>query len=61
MSKIIEDIKLRAKKNKKVIVLPETMDDRILKASDIILREGIADIVLIGNEDDIKNLLSYSE
>lgn len=54
MSKLIDDIKLRAKKNKKVIVLPESMDERILRASAIILRDGIADIILIGSEDDIK-------
>ena len=55
MSNLIESIKLRAKKNKKVIVLPETMDERVLRASDVILKEGIADIILIGDENKIKN------
>ena len=45
----IESIKERAKKNKKTIVLPETMDERVLEAGSIALREGIADIILIGN------------
>lgn len=53
MNKIIEQIKERAKKNKKRIVLPETMDRRILEASSIVLKEGIADIILIGKEDYI--------
>lgn len=53
MSQIIERIKERAKKNKKTIVLPETMDRRVLEATEIILREDIADIILIGREDDI--------
>lgn len=54
MSSIIENIKLRAKKNIKTIVLPETMDRRILEATDKILKEGIAKIILIGNEEEIK-------
>ena len=33
----IEKIKLKAKQNKKTIVLPESMDNRILKAAKIIL------------------------
>lgn len=49
----IDEIKLRAKENKKTIVLPETGDRRTLEAANTILLEGIADIVLIGNEDDI--------
>ena len=53
MSTIIEDIKLRAKKNKKTFVLPEVMDRRILEATEIILKEGIADIILVGKEEEI--------
>ena len=55
MSSIIERLKERAKKNKKTIVLPETMDKRILEATEIILKEDIANVILIGKEDDIKN------
>lgn len=51
----MERIKSRAKENKKVIVLPETMDRRILEAADIVLREGIADIILVGKEGEICN------
>ena len=54
MSKIIERIKERAKENKKTIVLPETMDRRTLEATDMILREGIANIILIGKEEEIE-------
>ena len=50
----IDDIKARAKQSKKTIVLPETGDRRTLEAADTILSEGIADIVLIGNEEEIK-------
>ena len=50
----IDEIKVKAKADKKRIVLPETMDSRILKATEIILSEDIADIVLIGNKKDIE-------
>ncbi|MBQ8681890.1 MAG: phosphate acetyltransferase [Bacilli bacterium] len=54
MSKIIEQIKFRAKQNKKTIVLPETMDRRVLEAAAIVLKEDIADIILIGKEEEIE-------
>lgn len=53
MSRIIENIKRRAKENKKTIVLPETMDRRTLEATEIILKEGIANIILIGRKEEI--------
>ena len=43
----------RAKKNKKTVVLPETMDDRVLKAAEVIVNEGIANVILIGNKEEI--------
>jgi phosphate acetyltransferase len=49
----IDDIKIRAKQNKKTIVLPETWDRRTLEAANTALAEGIADIVLIGNKEEI--------
>lgn len=54
MSKMIEKMKQRAKQNKKRIVLPETMDRRILEAAEIILKEEIAEIILIGEEEKIE-------
>ena len=44
----------KAHKDKKRIVLPESEDERILRATEIILRRDIADIVLLGDEDEIK-------
>ncbi len=44
----IESIKERARNNKKKIILPETMDKRVIKAAEIIRNENIADIILIG-------------
>lgn len=51
MDRLIE----RAKKNKKVIVLPETMDRRVMEATEIILKNEIADIILVGTEEEITN------
>ena len=54
MNKVIEQIKKRASLAKKKIVLPETMDVRVLKAADIVMKEGIAQVILIGKEDEVK-------
>lgn len=43
----------RAKKNKKTVVLPETMDNRVLKAAEVIINEEIANVILIGNKEEI--------
>jgi phosphate acetyltransferase len=44
----------RARSNKKRIVLPESSDERILRAAEIILLRDVADIILLGDEDKIK-------
>lgn len=49
----IEKIKKQAKENKKTIILPESMDERILKAAEIAIRENVANIILIGDEKEI--------
>lgn len=51
---ILEKIKLNAKKHNKRIVLPEGTEERNLRAADVILEEGIAQIILIGSPDEIK-------
>jgi phosphate acetyltransferase len=53
---LIARIKENAKKNKKTIVLPEGTEERTLKAADVILREGLANLVLIGNKAEIEKL-----
>ncbi len=52
---LLEQIRENAKKANKRIVLPEGEEERTLKAADIILGEGIAQLVLIGNPDTIAN------
>lgn len=50
---LIEDIIARAKSNRQRIVLPESLEERTIKAADKALADGIADIILIGNSDEI--------
>ena len=49
----IEDVKQRAKKDIKTIVLPEATDIRILEAASIVLKEEFAKIILVGNKEEI--------
>lgn len=57
----IEDIKNRAKLELKTIVLPEATDVRTLKATNMVLREGFANIVLVGNKEEILNLAKEND
>lgn len=50
LDKLIE----KAKSDKKTIVLPETMDKRTFEAAEKVLKEGIADIILIGTKEEIE-------
>lgn len=52
----IENMKEEARKEIKTIVLPESEDLRILEATQLVLEEGFANVVLIGNPDDINKL-----
>lgn len=49
----IETIITKAAANRKVIVLPEATDRRVVEAAATILKNRIADIVLIGNKEKI--------
>ena len=51
---IIDILKEKAKADKKTIVLPESEDRRTYEAAAKILKEGIADIVLVGSEEVVK-------
>jgi len=51
---LLEKIKESAKKHQKRIVLPESLEERTLKAADIILEEKIAQVILTGNPEQIK-------
>ena len=53
---LMQDIIPRAKADKQRIVLPEGTEERTLKAADRLLADGVADIILIGNPAEIKEL-----
>ena len=45
----------RAKTKKRHIILPEGNDERILRAADIVLQKGIAELTIFGNPDDLRS------
>lgn len=50
----IDIIKVKAKADKKTIVLPESEDRRTYEAAAKILKEGLADIIIVGSEEAVK-------
>ncbi|MBQ2702052.1 MAG: phosphate acetyltransferase [Clostridia bacterium] len=54
MKNVLEEIKIKAKALQKTIVLCEGEDKRVVKAAADATKEGIAKIVLLGNEAQIK-------
>lgn len=50
----IEEIKKRAQKEIKTIILPEAEDKRVLEAASKVTKEGFAKVILLGNEEKIK-------
>ena len=50
---LIESIIARAKSNKQRIVLPESLEERTLTAADMALADEVAEIILIGNREEI--------
>lgn len=52
----IDQIKERARAKIKTIVLPEATDVRILEAAQIVKNEGYAKVILIGEEEKVKEI-----
>lgn len=50
----IEGIKNRAKEDKKTIILPEAEDKRVLEAASKVIKQGFAKVILLGDEEKIK-------
>lgn len=57
----IDVIKEKARMDRKTIVLPETTDKRTLIAASKIIKEGIADIIMIGDEEKIMDGANWLE
>ena len=53
---LLSQIIARAKSNKQRIVLPESTEERTLRAADRLLADEVADIILIGNPEKIGGL-----
>ena len=54
MSDFLARMKSAAKADKKTIVLPEGEDPRTIEAAKKIVEEGLANLVILGNPDEIK-------
>ena len=52
----IEEMKQKAKLDLKTIVLPEATDVRVLEATEMVLKEKYANIVLVGKKETIENI-----
>ena len=52
--RFIDRIKERAKECKKTIVLPESEDRRTFVAAEKILKEGIANLIIIGDKERVR-------
>jgi phosphate acetyltransferase len=50
---LLNRIKENAAKKKRTIVLPESHDERVLKAAEKLTKEGIANVITLGNKDKI--------
>ena len=52
----IDQIKQRAKNEIKTIVLPEATDVRILEAAEMVKKEGFAKVILVGEEEKVREI-----
>ncbi len=54
-SQLLEEIKNKAIKLNKTIVLPESHDERVLKAAEILAREKIVSVITLGDDDRVRS------
>ncbi len=52
---LLNQIRKQASQKKRTIVLPESHDERVLRAAEILTNEKVASIITIGGEDKIRN------
>ncbi len=53
-TRLIPSIKEEAKRNRRTIVLPDSLDERTIQAAGMLSAEAIAHPILIGNEEQIR-------
>lgn len=51
---LLNEIRSNAAKRKKTIVLPESHDERVLKAAEILTNEKVAHVITLGDENKIR-------
>jgi phosphate acetyltransferase len=51
---LLKNLREKASQKKRTIVLPESHDERVLRAAEILTKEGIASIITLGNEEKIR-------
>lgn len=51
----------KAKRLNKTIVLPETDDIRVLKAAELTIKSKVANIILVGKEEEIRKLVQHND
>jgi len=51
---LMETIKEKARKNLKTVVLPESYDERMLFAAEKIVEQGLAKVIILGNQAEIQ-------
>ena len=51
--KLIDSIRENARLDRQRIVLPEGHEERTLKAADIVIQEGLAEITILGNKEEV--------
>lgn len=54
MPSFIDAIKAKARSDKKTLVLPEGADERTLEAAEQILKEGLAELIVLGDRDQLE-------
>jgi phosphate acetyltransferase len=52
---LLQQIRERASQKKRTIVLPESHDERVLKAAEILTKEKVASIITLGNEQKVRS------
>ncbi len=51
---LIDSIKAKAAARKRTIVLPESQDERVLKAAEQLVKENICNVIVLGNEEKVR-------
>ncbi|HKL48801.1 MAG TPA: phosphate acyltransferase, partial [Desulfuromonadales bacterium] len=52
---LVDQIKEKARKNVQTVVLPEGYDDRMVQAAGEVVKDGLAEVVLLGNPDTLNS------